>query len=63
VLSRVGERANAERRKMTCSRKIEFIGRESEESGEVNEKGLCDDIELDYADTFHTTICSVCGEF
>jgi hypothetical protein len=62
-LSRVRERASAERRKRTCSRKIEFKDRESEESGEVVEKELCDDIELDYADTFDTTICSVCGEF
>jgi hypothetical protein len=38
VLSRVRERANTARRKRTCSRKIEFKDRESEESGEVDEK-------------------------
>lgn len=63
MLSRIRERANAERRKRTCSGQIEFKDRESEESGEVVEKELRDDVELDYADTFHTIICSVCGEF
>jgi len=56
VLSGVRERANAGRKKRTCSRKIEFKDRVSEESGEVVEKELCDDIELDYADTFHTAM-------
>jgi len=60
VLSRVRERANAERRKRTCSRKTEF---KDKESGEVVEMELCEDIELDYAYTFHTSICLVCGEF
>jgi hypothetical protein len=47
----------------TCSRKIEFKCSESEESGKIGDKELCDDDSQDDAGSFSTDVCSVYGEF